>query len=59
MKKCYNNKTIGGPVCYNSCSHFSFNPMTGEDKCTLKKGETCPMDEEETTDEEEGEPCEK
>ena len=42
-------------MCYNQCSFFSFNPMTGDGKCTLKKGETCPMEEEETTEEEEGE----
>ena len=46
-------------MCYNTCTSFNFNPMTGEDKCKLKKGTTCPMDEEETTEEEEGEPCEK
>lgn len=42
-------------MCYNSCQYFHFNPMTGDDKCTLPKGEDCPMDEEETTEEEEGE----
>ena len=42
-------------MCYNSCSYFSFNPMVGDGKCTLPKAEVCPMDEEETTEEEEGE----
>lgn len=37
-------------MCYNDCPHFRFNPMTGEDRCTLKKGEQCP---EETEDDEE------
>jgi hypothetical protein len=45
-------------MCFNSCSYLNFNPKDGEDKCRLPEGGTCPMDEEETT-EEEGESCEK
>ena len=33
-------------MCYNTCNYFSFNPMTGDDKCTLPKDADCPMDEE-------------
>lgn len=31
-------------MCYNSCSWFHFNPMTGLDKCSLPKHSRCPED---------------
>jgi hypothetical protein len=46
-------------MCFNSCSYAKFNPLEGEGSCTLPSDKTCPMDEVETTEEEEGEPCEK
>ena len=42
-------------MCYNSCPMFHFNPMTGEDYCSLPKTATCPdepPEEEETENEE-------
>jgi hypothetical protein len=45
-------------MCYNDCTHFHFNPMTGEDRCSLPKKEICPQepeDEEEESEDEETE----
>ena len=28
-------------MCYNSCQHFRFNPMTGMDKCVKPTFEPC------------------
>ncbi len=41
-------------MCFNSCEFLNFNPNPGEDKCKLPSDGDCPMDEEETTEEEEG-----
>ena len=45
-------------MCYNSCEHFHFNPMTGDDWCSKRKSDICPMsiDDEELEDEYEPEP---
>ena len=34
-------------MCYNSCSFFKFNPMTGDDSCSLPKDDLCPDEEDE------------
>ena len=46
-------------MCFNSCESFKFSPLEGEGECTLPKDADCSMDEEETTEEGEGESCEK
>ena len=33
-------------MCYNDCSHFHFNPMTGDDRCSLPSHSRCPDDDE-------------
>ncbi len=38
-------------MCYNTCNHAKFNPLEGEGSCSLPSNKTCPMDEEETTEE--------
>lgn len=40
-------------MCYNNCNNAKFNPVEGEGSCSLPEDEICPMDEEETTEEEE------
>ena len=42
-------------MCFDSCNNFKFNPLEGDGSCTLPKDGNCPMEEEETTEEGEGE----
>jgi len=34
-------------MCYNGCRFESFNPMTGDCKCRLPRGQECPEEERE------------
>jgi hypothetical protein len=42
-------------MCYNACEFFHFNPMTGTDRCSLPKNDTCPQEPEEEGEAEEEE----